>query len=79
MPTGAACWWSWATMTTEWSFEKLYSELGLVRMGFGIIFGLFLLLFIAVIIEEVFLGGRKRRRAEKQARLRQAESERSEE
>ena len=66
-------------MTTEWSFEKLYSELGLVRMGFGIIFGLFLLLFIAVIIEEVFLGGRKRRRAEKQARLRQAESERSEE
>ena len=66
-------------MGTEWSFEKLFSGLGLVRMGFGIIFGLFILMFVAVIIEEVFLGGRKRRRAEKQARLRQVESERSEE
>lgn len=62
-------------MTTEWSFEKLYAELGLMRMGFGIIFALFLLLFVAVIVEEVFLGGRRRRQAEKQARLRQAASE----
>jgi ribose 5-phosphate isomerase RpiB len=58
-------------MTTDWSFEKMFAELGLIRMGFGIIFGLFILLFVAVIIEEVFLGGRKRRQAEKQARLRQ--------
>jgi len=65
-------------MTTDWSFEKLFAQLGLIRMGFGIIFGLFLLLFVAVIIEEVFLGGRKRRQAEKQARLRQDAAERSE-
>ena len=56
----------------------MFAELGLIRMGFGIIFGLFLLLFVAVIIEEVFLGGRKRRQAEKQARLRQDTGERSE-
>jgi hypothetical protein len=55
-------------MTTDWNFEKLFAGLGLVRMGFGIIFGLFLLLFVAVIIEEVFLGGRRRRQAEKLAR-----------
>jgi uncharacterized membrane protein YcjF (UPF0283 family) len=60
-------------MTIDWSFERLFAQLGLVRMGFGIIFALFLLLFVAVIIEEVFLGGRKRRQAEKQARLRQAQ------
>jgi hypothetical protein len=65
-------------MTIDWSFEKLFAELGLIRMGFGIIFGLFLLLFVAVIIEEVFLGGRKRRQAEKQARLRQDAAVRSE-
>ena len=56
----------------------MFAQLGLIRMGFGIIFGLFLLLFAAVIIEEVFLGGRKRRQAEKQARLRQDTGERSE-
>jgi hypothetical protein len=40
-------------------------------MGFGIIFGLFLVLFVIVVVEEAFLGGRRRRQAEKQARLRQ--------
>jgi len=64
-------------MTTEWSFEKLFADLGLMRMGFGILFALFLLLFVAVIVEEVFLGGRRRRQAERQARLRQDEAERS--
>jgi len=64
-------------MTIDWGFERLFAQLGLVRMGFGIIFGLFLLLFVAVIIEEVFLGGRKRRQAEKQARLRQEAAARS--
>jgi hypothetical protein len=66
-------------MTTDWSFEKLFAELGLLRMGFGILFALFLLLFVAVIIEEVFLGGRRRRQAERQARLRHGTAPRSEE
>jgi hypothetical protein len=66
-------------MTTDLSFETLFSGLGLMRIGIGIIFGLFLVLFVAVIIEEVFLGGRKRRQAEKRARLRQDSSPRSEE
>jgi hypothetical protein len=64
-------------MTTDWGFEKLYADLGLMRMGFGILFALFLLLFVAVIVEEVFLGGRRRRQAEKQARLRQDAGPRS--
>jgi len=55
----------------------LFADLGLMRMGFGILFALFLLLFVAVIVEEVFLGGRRRRQAERQARLRQDEAERS--
>jgi hypothetical protein len=66
-------------MTTDWSFEKLFADLGLMRMGFGILFALFLLLFVAVIVEEVFLGGRRRRQAERQARLRQDAATRSEE
>ena len=36
----------------------------------GVIFGLFVVLFIAIVIEEVFLGGKRRRKAEKQARER---------
>lgn len=34
----------------------------------AIIFILFIICFIAIIIEETFIGGRKRRRLEKQAR-----------
>jgi len=34
----------------------------------GVIFALFVLLFIAIIIEESFLGGRRRRRLEQKAR-----------
>ena len=34
----------------------------------GVIFGLFIVLFVAIIIEEVFLGGKRRRKAEKLAR-----------
>jgi uncharacterized membrane protein YcjF (UPF0283 family) len=56
-------------MTTDWSFETLFAHLGWIRMGFGIVFGLFLLLFVTIVIEEVFLGGRRRRQAEKKARL----------
>jgi hypothetical protein len=51
----------------------------MMRMGFGIIFGLFFILFIIIIIEEVFLGGRKLRQAEKQARLSQDAPARTEE
>lgn len=36
----------------------------------GIIFGLFIVLFVAIVIEEVFLGGKRRRKAEKEARER---------
>ena len=57
----------------------MFADLGLMRMGFGILFALFLLLFVAVIVEEVFLGGRRRRQAERQARLRQDAATRSEE
>ena len=66
-------------MTTDPSFEKLFAGLGLMRMGIGIVFGLFLLMFVAILIEEVFLGGGTRRPAESQARLRQDVPARSEE
>lgn len=36
-----------------------------VRTGIGIIFGLFVVCFLAIVIEELFLGGRRRRQAEK--------------
>lgn len=36
----------------------------------GIIFGLFVVLFVAIIIEEVFLGGKRRRAAERAAKER---------
>jgi hypothetical protein len=34
----------------------------------GVIFALFVILFVAIVIEESFLGGRRRRELEKQAR-----------
>jgi hypothetical protein len=37
----------------------------------GIIFALFIVLFIAILIEECFLGGRRRRRLERKARAAQ--------
>jgi len=39
-----------------------------MRIILGIIFSLFVICFIAIIIEETLLGGRKRRKALKQAR-----------
>lgn len=36
----------------------------------GVIFALFVVCFIAIIVEEIFLGGKRRRRAEKNARER---------
>jgi hypothetical protein len=39
-----------------------------MRTAIGIIFGLFIICFIVIIIEELFVGGRKRRIAEKRAK-----------
>lgn len=36
----------------------------------GVIFALFAICFVAIIVEETFLGGRKRRRMEKELRQR---------
>jgi len=44
-----------------------------MRYALAIIFGLFLVLFAAIIVEEVFLGGRKLRKAKKVARERREE------
>lgn len=41
-------------------------------VAFGIIFALFILIFVAIIVEETFLGGRRLRRAQKIAREREA-------
>lgn len=46
-----------------------------MRIGLGIIFALFILCFVAIIIEETFLGGRRRRKAVKSARERAMEVE----
>jgi hypothetical protein len=39
-----------------------------MHVGLGIIFILFILCFIAIVIEETFLGGRQRRKALKKVR-----------
>lgn len=39
----------------------------------GVIFALFVVLFIAIVIEESFLGGRRRRNLERKAREKQME------
>ena len=41
-----------------------------MRIILGIIFALFIICFVAIIIEEMFLGGRRRRKAVKAARER---------
>jgi heme exporter protein D len=41
----------------------------------GVVFALFVVLFIAIVIEESFLGGRRRRKLEREARMRQAAQE----
>jgi len=41
-----------------------------VFKAIGIIFGLFVVLFVAIVIEEGFLGGKRRRKAERMARER---------
>lgn len=44
------------------SFENLFSIGASMRTAPGVIFALFILCFIAIIVEETFLGGRRRRR-----------------
>jgi hypothetical protein len=36
-----------------------------MRVAIGILFALFAVCFLAIVVEEVFLGGRRRRKAEK--------------
>jgi cbb3-type cytochrome oxidase subunit 3 len=50
------------------TYENLFSIGSSMRIALGIIFALFIICFIAVVIEEVFLGGRRRRKAVKNAR-----------
>lgn len=50
------------------TYENLFSIGASMRVALGIIFALFIICFIAVIIEEMFLGGRQRRKAIKNAR-----------
>ncbi len=52
------------------TYEHLFSVGSSMRVLLGIIFALFLICFIAIIIEETFLGGRRRRKALKNARER---------
>jgi len=40
----------------------------ILQKAVAVIFALFIICFIAIIIEETFLGGRRRRRLERQAR-----------
>ena len=52
------------------AYEQLFSIGAGMRIALGIIFALFIICFIAIIIEETFLGGRRRRKALKNARER---------
>jgi len=55
------------------SFENLFSIGAGFRIALGVIFALFLICFVAIIVEETFLGGRRRRKALKTARQRAVE------
>jgi uncharacterized membrane protein YdbT with pleckstrin-like domain len=49
------------------TFENLFSIGASIRVALGIIFALFLVCFVVIIVEETFLGGRRRRKALKLA------------
>ena len=49
---------------------------GYMRITLGIIFSLFIICFVAIVIEETLLGGRRRRKALKAAREREEEAQR---
>jgi len=44
-----------------------------MHIGLGVLFILFIICFIAIVVEETFLGGRRRRKAVKIARERNKE------
>ncbi|MDD2851227.1 MAG: hypothetical protein PHY09_04910 [Desulfuromonadaceae bacterium] len=50
------------------TYESLFSIGATMRIALGVIFMLFIVCFVAIVIEETFLGGRRRRKAEKLAR-----------
>jgi hypothetical protein len=50
--------------------ELFAAARGNMRVVLGVIFALFVICFVAIIVEETFLGGRRRRKAEKAARER---------
>jgi len=52
------------------TYENLFSIGASMRIALGVLFALFILCFVAIIIEETFLGGRKRRKALKNAQER---------
>jgi hypothetical protein len=52
------------------TFENLFSIGAGIRVAFGVIFALFMACFVVIIVEETFLGGRRRRTAQKNARER---------
>ena len=51
--------------------ELFAAARGNMRVALGIIFVLFIVCFVAIVIEETFLGGRRRRKATKAARERE--------
>jgi hypothetical protein len=55
--------------------ELFAAARGNMRVVLGIIFALFIICFVAIIIEETFLGGRRRRKAQKLARKRAMEAD----
>ncbi len=54
------------------SFENLFSIGAGFRVALGVILALFAICFVVIVVEEVFLGGRRRRKAVRAARERQA-------
>jgi hypothetical protein len=48
--------------------ELFAAARGSFRIALGIIFALFIVCFVAIVVEETFLGGRRRRKAVKTAR-----------
>jgi hypothetical protein len=52
------------------AYEQLFSISTSIRVVVGIIFALFVICFIAIVIEETFLGGKRRRKALKNAKER---------
>ncbi len=47
----------------------------ILQKAVAVIFALFIICFIAIIIEETFLGGRRRRNLERQARAKRSGEE----